>query len=255
MPIKIKIIPCLTDNYAYILHDMLSNKTTLIDAPDFNPINKVLEKEKWGLDNILITHHHSDHIAGIDKLVNKYNPKIFGAESDIKRLPPLDVTLADRDKFSVSNLIFKTIDVSGHTIGHLAFYCPSEKIIFTGDSLMTLGCGRIFEGTPKQMFESLNQLKELPKETIVYSGHEYADKNAQFALTVDPKNYCLIDQSKKIKDNLIKGIPNVALSLEDEKRTNPFLRSDNFAIKTALGMENSSDLEIFTVLRELKDTF
>ena len=255
MSFKIVIVPCLTDNYAYIVHDNLSSKTTLIDAPDSEPIKETLEKEKWGLDNILITHHHEDHVAGVPQLVSHYNPLIFGAESDKGRLPRLDVTLFDRDKFSASNLIFKCFEVPGHTAGHLAFYCASENIVFTGDSLMSLGCGRIFEGTPKQMFDSLNQLKSLPDETIVYSGHEYASNNARFALTVDPQNIDLRNRQKIVERNLKLKIPNVAGSLKEEKKTNPFLRSDSNEILKTLGLKNKSSFEIFTILREMKDNF
>ena len=255
MPIEIVTIPCLTDNYAYIIHDKLSNKTTLVDAPDFDPIKKQLDKKKWSLDNILITHHHDDHIAGVSKLIEQYNPIVFGAETDRKRLPKLDVGLLDRDKFSASNLIFKCIEVSGHTIGHVAFYCPSEKIAFTGDSLMSLGCGRIFEGTPEQMFRSLNQLKNLPDETIIYSGHEYATQNAKFASTIDPYNPDLVNRAKKIMENVYLQIPNVGSTLIEEKKTNPFLRADQKEIRAVLGLENSSELEVFTVLRKMKDNF
>ena len=143
MPLKIIIVPCHADKYAYILQDTLSKKTTLVDAPDFTPIKERLETEKWGLDHILITHHHNDHIAGVAELKEYYNPLVYGAEIDRKRLPSLDVSLSDKEKFSVSNLIFKCIDVPGHTLGHLAFYCASENIVFTGDSLMTLGLSLI----------------------------------------------------------------------------------------------------------------
>ena len=255
MPLKIIIVQCLTDNYAYIIHDTISKKTTLVDAPDSDPIKEQIERQGWSLDNILITHHHHDHVAGIPNLVNQYDSMVFGAERDLKRLPKLDVTLTDRDKFSVNHRIFKSIGVPGHTSGHLAFYCNSEKILFSGDSLMTLGCGRIFEGTSQQMFESLNKLKKLPDETIIYSGHEYAKKNAEFALTVDPKNSFLMERMNKIMSNLNFGIPNTAVTLAEEKATNPFLRCDNIEIRSTLGLANTSDLEVFTVLRRMKDNF
>ena len=255
MPLKIIVVPCLTDNYAYILHDTLSKKTTLVDAPDFAPIKEYLDKEKWGLDSILITHHHDDHIYGVAELVEHYDPLVYGAAADRKRLPNLDISLSDKDKFSVCNLIFKCIDVSGHTLGHLAFYCASENIVFTGDSLMTLGCGRIFEGTPQQMLNSLNQLKRLPNNTIVYSGHEYAAQNARFALSVDLNNSDLKSRAKQIMRNIELKIPNVGFSLEEEMQTNPFLRSNAVEIRASLGLNNNSDLEVFTKLRTMKDNF
>ena len=255
MPIEILTVPCLADNYAYILHDKLSNKTTLVDAPAFDPIREQLEKQNWTLDNILLTHHHDDHIAGVAELVKHYNASVFGAKADSNRLPYLDVALTDRDKFSASNLIFRCIEVPGHTLGHLAFYCASENIVFTGDSLMALGCGRIFEGTPKQMFESLTKLKGLPDNTKVYSGHEYARQNAKFAITVDPDNTELRDRSKRVLTNFDLQIPNAQSTILEEKNTNPFLRSGNLEIWKSLGHKSKDPLKIFTLLREMKNNF
>ena len=155
----------------------------------------------------------------------------------------------------MSNLIFKCIDVPGHTLGHLAFYCASENIMFTGDSLMSLGCGRIFEGSPKQMFESLNKLKTFPNETIIYSGHEYAAQNARFALTVDSNNIHLENRANQIMKNVKLQIPNVGVSLEEDKKTNPFLRPSAVEIRSVLGFNDNSDLEVFTKLRDMKDNF
>ena len=255
MSLEIVIVPCLSDNYAYIIHDEASKKTTLVDAPDFSSINECLEKRNWNLNSILITHHHQDHIDGIPKLKDRYNPTIFGAEQDSGRLPKLDVVLSNKDKFSVSNLIFKCLEVPGHTIGHLAFYCASEKLIFTGDSLMNLGCGRLFEGTPEQMLNSLNLISSLPSDTAVYSGHEYANQNAKFALTVDPKNSNLINRADRISENVNFKLPNVPVTLGEEQNTNPFLRSGNREIQIQIGLENKNSQEVFTRLRELKDNF
>ena len=255
MSLKIVIVPCLIDNYAYIIHDEASNKTSLIDAPEFFSINKCLKKKNWGLDNILITHHHEDHINGIAELKRSFNPKIFGAKEDVGRLPILDVELSHKDKFSVSNIIFKCFEVPGHTIGHLAFYCESEKIIFTGDSLMSLGCGRLFEGTPKQMLNSLEQIISLPVDTEIYSGHEYAKQNAIFAATIDPNNPELKDRASQITKNINFNLPNVPVTLSEELSTNPFLRCGNKEIQAQLGLHNKSSLEVFTKLRKMKDKF
>ena len=255
MSVEIVIVPCLSDNYAYIIHDEASNKTTLVDAPEFYSINKQLEKRNWNLDSILITHHHQDHIDGIPQLRDRYKPTIFGAEHDLGRLPKLDVALTDKDKFSVSNLIFKCLEVPGHTVGHLAFYCESEKFIFTGDSLMSLGCGRLFEGTPEQMLTSLNLISSLPPDTTIYSGHEYANQNAKFALAVDPKNSDLIARAVRISDNIKANFPNVPVTLMEEQKTNPFLRSSNKEIQFQIGLDNKNSLEVFTKLRKMKDNF
>lgn len=255
MSLEIVIVPCLTDNYAYIIHDNSSKKTTLIDAPEYHPIKKKLDDKNWYLNNILITHHHEDHVAGIDALRKDYQPLVFGSKADKGRLPKLDIVLSDRDKFSVSNLIFKCLEVPGHTIGHLAFYCATKKIIFTGDTLMTLGCGRLFEGRPEQMLNSLNLISSLPEDTLVYSGHEYADQNAKFALTIDSGNSKLINRAAEISQNTIKNRPNVPVLLQHEKDTNPFLRSDKIEIQNALGLKGKNSLEIFTILRDMKNNF
>ena len=255
MPLKIVIVPCLADNYAYIIHDEASNKTSLVDAPDFFSINEQLEKQGWGLDNILITHHHQDHIDGVLELKIKYGPTIFGASQDVGRLPKLDVELSHKDKFSVSNMIFKCLEVPGHTIGHIAFYCASEKLVFTGDSLMNLGCGRLFEGTPEQMLNSLNLLSSLPRDTAIYSGHEYASQNAKFALSVDPTNLNLKKRADQIFKNINFNFPNVPVSLAEEQDTNPFLRCGSTEILTQIGLENRTALQVFTKLRKMKDSF
>ena len=255
MSIEIVIIPCLIDNYAYIIHDKSSNKTTLVDAPEFYPINKCLEDKKWELNNILITHHHDDHIGAVEKLKSYYDPIIFGAANDKYRLPNLDVELSDRDKFSVSNLIFKCLEVSGHTIGHLAFYCSSEKIIFTGDSLMTLGCGRLFEGTPEQQLTSLELISSLPGATNVYSGHEYAKQNADFALAVEPNNQVLIKRAAQIYKNIEINVCNMPTTILEEQSTNPFLRTGSAEIQRSLELKRKPKLEIFTKLRRMKDEF
>lgn len=255
MQTEIIIIPCLADNYAYLIHDKSSNRNTLVDAPEFAPIMATLTQNNWKLDNILITHHHSDHINAINALRDKFPAVVFGAKADSYRIPGIDVELSNKDKFSASNLIFKCIEVPGHTVGHLAFYCVSEKIIFTGDSLMSLGCGRLFEGSPKQMLSSLDLLVQLPEDTMIYSGHEYAINNAKFALSVDPKNSDLIERSKKISKNVSLKIPNVPTSLKEEKDTNPFLRADSSKIRQNLKINQLSKLEIFTMLRRMKDDF
>ena len=255
MTIEIVTIPCLMDNYAYIIHDKSSKKTTLVDAPEFEPIKSFLDDSNWGLDNILITHHHHDHIGGIQELINNFKPTIFGAKADEHRLPKLDVALENRDKFSVSNLIFKCIEVPGHTIGHIAFYSATEKLLFSGDSLMTLGCGRLFEGTAENMLSSLDKISSLPDDTAIYSGHEYANQNAKFATKIEPQNMALKERVKEISKNLKLNYPNVPVSLKKEKETNPFLRCDKAEVMALPIFDKKTRLEIFTSLRQMKDAF
>ena len=255
MSVNIYTIPCLQDNYAYILHDKSSKKTTLVDAPEFDPILSFLNDRDWKLDNILITHHHWDHIAAVEELVTEFNPVVFGAKADIDRLPKLDVVLEDKDKFSVSNVIIKCLEVPGHTIGHLAFYSPTMKILFSGDSLMALGCGRLFEGSAEDMLSSLDKICKLPDDTMIYSGHEYANQNAKFALSIEPQNLKLRNRANQISKNNDKSYPNVPVILSTEKETNPFLRSDKLEIKRLPLFSDKTRLEIFTALRQMKDNF
>ena len=184
----IKIIPCLSDNYAYIIRDEHTNKNILVDAPEHEPIEKYLDEKALSLEFILITHHHSDHIDGVNYLKNKYSPKIIGASRDKHRLPQLDIEVEEGKQLSIGSKTFNIYDVDGHTVGHIAYALLEDKALFTGDSLMVMGCGRLFEGTPDDMWKSLRKLKQLPKDIMIYSGHEYTRSNIEFALTVDPKN-------------------------------------------------------------------
>ena len=177
---NIDIIPCLNDNYSYLIHEEQSNTVVIIDPSEFSPCDKIISKKYKKLDYILNTHHHHDHVGGNAELKKKYNAQIFGFESDEKRIPNIDKLLKDNQEFKVGKLNFITIFIPGHTIGHVAYYLKKEQVVFTGDTLFSMGCGRVFEGTYKQMFNSLKKLKNLPKNTKVYCGHEYTQKNIEF---------------------------------------------------------------------------
>ena len=255
MTSQILTVPCLSDNYAYLIGDNVTRKSILIDAPEAEPIEEILNKNNWQLDTILITHHHQDHVQGVETLRKKYQPKTLGALEDKERLPKLDFHVSDNETFCLGHMEFKALEVSGHTIGHMAFYCKKLSAVFTGDSLMALGCGRLFEGTAFQMLRSLKKISSLPNETMVYSGHEYALNNGKFALSLEPNNQSLADRVEKIKKNLKANRPNVPVSLQEEKKTNPFLRYNVPTLKQMLMMDNNSEEEIFAALRNMKDNF
>ena len=225
-----------------------------MDPAEFEACDKVINKYKK-LDFILNTHHHADHVGANLELKKKYNSKILGSNSDKDRIPGIDMLLKENQKQKIGNLEFEVIFVPGHTKGHIAFFFSKEKVAFTGDTLFSLGCGRIFEGTHKEMLKSLNKIKNLPPDTKIYCGHEYTKSNLNFCLAYDPNNTYLkekeIDVLKKLKSNQ----PTIPSTLGQEIRTNIFLRCNDLKIKHNLSLNNSSEVEVFSKLRDLKDTF
>ena len=251
----IEIIPCLNDNYSYLIKDDLTNTVAIIDPSEFKPCDDMINIKYKKLDFILNTHHHFDHVGGNAKLKEKYGSKILGFEEDKERIPGVDILLKRNQEFKVGDLNFETIFIPGHTSGHIAFYLKKERVIFTGDTLFSLGCGRVFEGTYKQMFDSLNKIKTLPGNTKIYCGHEYTKNNLGFCLKFNPNNVYLKDKEKVIDAKTKDGKPTIPSTIKDEIQTNIFLRYDDLDVKSSLGLKNASDLEIFTKLRDLKDNF
>lgn len=252
---KIEIIPCLNDNYSYLIHDEISNTVAIVDPSEFIPCDTIISKNYQKLDFILNTHHHYDHVGGNEELKKKYNSKVLGFENDKNRIPQIDTVLKDNQESKIGTLNFTTIFIPGHTRGHVAFYFKKERVVFTGDTLFSLGCGRVFEGTYKQMFQSLNKLKNLPGETKVYCGHEYTFKNLEFCLKFNPNNDFLKKKKNDIKLSLKNKKPTIPSTIADEIKANIFFRVNDPDIKKAINLENSPDIEIFTKLRDLKDNF
>ncbi|MFY2825661.1 hydroxyacylglutathione hydrolase [Ruegeria sp. MALMAid1280] len=255
MPLEIVTIPCLSDNYAFLAHDAASGQTALVDAPESTPILTELEARGWNLSHVLLTHHHWDHVDGLPGILEQHPAKVIGAAADAHRLPPLDQQVADGDTFEVGGEPVQVLDVSGHTVGHVAYYMPQSSVVFTADSLMALGCGRLFEGTAPQMWASLCKLAALPDETIVCSGHEYTQSNAKFAVTVDPDNAALQQRIVDIDRARAEGRPTVPSTLALEQATNPFLRASDPAIQAHLGMGNADPAAVFAEIRARKDRF
>ena len=251
---KIEIIKCLDDNYSYLIFEEGTNTVSIIDPSEFIPCDKVIQKYKK-LDYILNTHHHADHVDGNIELKKKYNSKIMGFEDDKDRIPGIDTLLKSDQNQKIGNLDFQTIFIPGHTKGHVAFYFKNEKIVFTGDTLFSLGCGRVFEGTNLDMFNSLNKLKILPSETKVYCGHEYTKSNLNFCLKYDLNNSELKKKSIEINSKIKNGLPTIPTTIGEELKTNIFLRYDDNDIKQMLNLEDSSHEEVFSKLRDLKDVF
>ena len=252
--LAVDIIPCLSDNYSYLIFEKKTNTVSIVDPSEFNSCDKVIKKYKK-LDFILNTHHHTDHVNGNLKLKEKYGSKILGYNLDKDRIPGIDICLLENQEEKIGNLKFKVIFIPGHTSGHVAFYFREEKIVFTGDTLFSLGCGKVFEGTHEDMFNSLVKLKSLPSETKVYCGHEYTKTNLDFCLKYDPKNTLLKDKSLLINSKIKENLPTIPTTIGDEIKLNIFLRYDDIRLKQALNLEAYSDQEVFSKLRDLKDTF
>ena len=238
---KTEIIKCLQDNYSYIIIDESNNNACVVDPGESFPIIDFLESNGLKLKYILNTHHHYDHINGNLELKNKYGSKIVAFEEDKNRIPKIDIFVRDNEIWKADNFEAKIYHTPGHTSGHIVFHFFNEKKIFTGDTLFSLGCGRIFEGTFKEMFNSLSKFKKLPKETEIYCGHEYTLQNSDFCIKHDPKNPKLKNKIKNIKKKLNDNLPTVPTVLSEELECNIFLRAKN--------------LQTFTKLRELKDNF
>ena len=252
---QITPIPCLIDNYAYIINDSNSKTIGVVDPSEAMPVITFLKKQNLKLNYILNTHHHFDHIGGNDELKKLYNAKVVGFKGDKHRIPSIDISLEDNEKWIFGNSQTKILHIPGHTLGHICFFFEKEKIAFTGDTLFSLGCGKIFEGDHNQLLKSLNEIKKLSKDTMIYCGHEYTCKNAEFCMKYDSNNIDLINKFEKIKKLRSNNLPTIPSSLEDELKSNIFLRCNQNDLKIKLNMKNKEDFKVFRKLRDLKDSF
>lgn len=255
MPLEVVTIPCLSDNYAFVLHETESGQTAVVDVPEAKPILDVLSDRGWSLDHILITHHHDDHIMGVAEVRSETGASVHGGAPDAYRLPPLDTQLSDGDTFQLGSEACRVIDVSGHTLGHIAFIFDEALAAFTADSLMAWGCGRVFEGTMDMQWATMQKFHDLPRAMTIYSGHEYTTSNGKFALTIEPDNQSYHDRMAATEAARAKGEPTVPSNLGLELATNPFLRANHPKVKEALGMLDATDAEVFAEIRTRKDSF
>ncbi len=255
MSIKIEIFLAYKDNFGYLLHDEESGASALIDAGDEKAILAALKRTGWELTDIFITHHHLDHTDAIASLKKKFNVKVTSSLAEGDKIPLSDRKVSAGEKINFAGHEFYVINLRGHTNGHIGYYNEKEGLLFTGDALFSLGCGRMFEGTAEIMWRDLAALRELPDNILVYCGHEYSLANAQFALSVDPHNEKLKKREQQIRNQLAAGKFTIPTNLGEEKALNPFLRADDPIIKANMGMENASPTKVFAALRKAKDNF
>ncbi len=248
-------LPVLTDNYIYIIHEPNSKETAVVDPAIAQPVFDLLNNNGWRLNYILNTHHHSDHVGANLEIKNKTDCQIIGVEKDQKRIPGSDIKLKQGDEVKLGSQIAKVIETPGHTLGHIVYYFSDSDALFCGDTLFSMGCGRLFEGSAEQMWYSLQRLKSLPKQTKIYCAHEYTQANSQFALTLEPDNKQLDDRIKEVNNLRAANKATIPTSLEQELMTNPFLREDSLTLQQSIDMIGMPVIDVFRKIRQLKDSF
>ncbi len=253
--LTIHMFPCLTDNYGYLLHDADSGTTAAVDTPDAEEIAVQLDAKGWRLTHILNTHHHADHAGGNLALKRRTGCTIVGPRADAARIPGIDIGVGDGDEVALGAHRARVFDTPGHTRGHIVYWFEGARAAFVGDTLFALGCGRLFEGTPRDMWTSLQKILAWPDDTRLYCAHEYTQSNARFALTVEPQNRALVERAAQVARLRAAGKPTVPTTLVEERATNPFLRPQSLGLRATIGLEEAPDVEVFARTRALKDAF
>ena len=255
MPAQIHLFRCLQDNFGVLLHDPASGATASIDAPEAGPVEAALKETGWKLTDILVTHHHGDHTGGIVALKQAYGCKVTAPRAEAARIPGVDRQVAEGDEVSVGTLSARVLETPGHTAGHITYFFAADKAMFAGDTLFSIGCGRVIEGTPPMMWQSLLKLRALPDDTRIYCGHEYTAANIRFAKTIEPNNADLAARETEVQRQLAAGRSTVPSLLGDEKKQNVFLRADVPAVAAAVGMAGRPAAEVFAEVRARKNKF
>ena len=247
--------PYMSDNYGVLIHSSETGETAAVDAGDAGALLAALDEKSWTLSHLWITHHHGDHTAGLQEVKSKTGCTVLGPKVQSAPISGLDTLLSEGDRFEFGGCAVEVMFTPGHTTDMINFYIPSENLVFTGDTLFALGCGRVFEGNAEMMWDSLSKFLPMPVETLIYCGHEYTLANAKFALSVDSENEMLTARAAEIEQLRSDGKPTVPSLLGVEFQTNPFLRAADPAIRKQLGMESASDAEVFAEIRKRKDNF
>lgn len=255
MAAETRLFLCLQDNYGVLLHDPATGATASIDAPDADAVERALKATGWNLTDILVTHHHADHTDGIKALKGKYKCRVVAPSGEAAKIPAVDETIREGETVKVGTLPANVIETPGHTLGHIAYWFHHDRLAFVGDTLFSIGCGRVIEGTPSQMWDSLKKLRDLPNDTAIYCGHEYTASNIKFALTIDPENPVLNARAAEVEQQLARGEPTIPVTIGDEKLANPFLRADAADLAANIGMAGRPPAEVFADIRTRKNKF
>ena len=253
--VEVHQIPTRNDNYVYLLREADGTRAAVVDPSDAAPVQEALARLGWTLTHVLATHHHNDHIGGVPELKDQTGCIVVGPRADRDRIPGIDVEVGDGDRYDFHGAVATVFDTPGHTKGHIAYWFEESKALFCGDTLFALGCGRVFEGTHEQMWNSLSKFRAVPDDTLVYCAHEYTQANARFAVTVDPANEALQAYSKQIDEARAAGRPTVPSEMGLERRANPFLRADSPDLARAVGLEGKGPVAVFAEVRTRKDNF
>jgi hydroxyacylglutathione hydrolase len=255
MPAQTYLFPCLKDNFGVLLHDPQSGATASIDAPEAAAVEATLQKTGWRLTDILVTHHHADHTQGIGELKQHHKCRVVAPRNEAARIAHVDETVGEGDTVRVGGLAGGVIDTPGHTSGHISYFFPDDRLAFVGDTLFSIGCGRVIEGNPEMMWHSLLKLRDLPDDTRFYCGHEYTDANIRFAKTVEPNNTALAARADEVKQLLAAGKFTIPATIGAEKAANPFLRADDAELAKSLGLAGAPAWKVFAEIRERKNRF
>jgi len=255
MPAEIRLFLCLKDNYGVLVHDPASGATAAIDAPEAAAVEAALAASGWRLTDILVTHHHADHTDGIRELKRKHQCRVVAPAAEAARIPDVDQTVREGDKIAVGTLSANVIETPGHTLGHIAYWFHADRLAFVGDTLFSIGCGRVIEGTPEMMWRSLTKLRDLPDDTEIYCGHEYTAANIRFARTIEPDNKALTARAAAAERQITQQQPTIPVTLGEEKKTNPFLRADRPEVAAGIGMAGQPAAAVFAEIRARKNKF
>jgi hydroxyacylglutathione hydrolase len=253
MPAQTRLFLCLKDNYGVLLHDPESGATAAIDAPEAAPVEAVLKASGWRLTDILVTHHHADHTGGIAELKQRHRCRVIAPHAEAAGIPLVDATVRENDEVRVGSLQGRVLETPGHTAGHISYFFPADKLAFVDDTLFSIGCGRVIEGTPEMMWQSLLKLRGLPDDARIYCGHEYTKANIRFAKTIEPTNAALNAREREVDKLLAAGEPTIPSTMGAEKATNPFLRADLPEVAKSVGLAGTPAWKVFAEIRERKN--